>query len=101
MCLKEFDATGEPGPFMIFLRSLSAAKIDEEVHQLEYVPTPFAEGALDDGASEVPKEIQDIQALLEFIECQIDTRTNFEFVQVSIFFLSASANALGVSKGYN
>lgn len=68
---------------MIFIRALSAAKIDEEVHRLEYVPTPFAEEATDEATREVPKQVQDIQALLEFIECQINTRTDFEFVQVS------------------
>lgn len=59
---------------------------------MEYLPTPYAEGDVEDGAADTPHAVQHIMTLLEFIECQMDARTDFEFVQVSSFIWLAYSN---------
>ncbi|GMH45573.1 hypothetical protein BSKO_13530 [Bryopsis sp. KO-2023] len=78
--LKEFEVSGDPKPFSEFLRTLGPSAIDREIHEMEYVETPFAEGKTSE-ADELPEEVQSIGVLLEFIDTQIAARTDFEFIQ--------------------
>lgn len=76
---------------MEYLRSLSASQIDEEMHEMEYLPTPYAEGSFEEGPVDLPEAVQNIMTVLEFIEFQMDARTDFEFVQVGLPLLHTLA----------